>query len=104
IPATAWLEAPAELLALGDDLPDRPVAMYKRCIGGWLLWRAGPASRGEARYWAGAANELTTQWTFRLHADGSRSRLRPTGPPGGPPQRRFRTWKEALRAHAAPEG
>lgn len=55
IVATAWLEAPAELLHLGDDLPDRPVATYKRRIGPWLLWRAGPASQGDARYWAGDA-------------------------------------------------
>ena len=41
IPATAWVEAPAELLALGADLPGRPVAEYKRRIGPWLLWRAG---------------------------------------------------------------
>ena len=26
IPATAWVEAPATLLTLGDDLPDRPDA------------------------------------------------------------------------------
>ena len=38
IPATAWVEAPAELLALGDDLPGRPVAEYKRRIGAWLLF------------------------------------------------------------------
>ena len=29
---------------IGDDLPDRPHASYKRRIGDWLLWRAGPAS------------------------------------------------------------
>ena len=52
IVASAWVEAPAELLALGADLPDRPEAEYKRRIGDWLLWRAGPAAGGDARYWA----------------------------------------------------
>jgi hypothetical protein len=28
IPATAWVEAPASLLRLGDDLPGQPVADY----------------------------------------------------------------------------
>ena len=46
IPATAWREAPPELLRLGDDLPGRPVATYKRRIGPWILWRAGS---GDAR-------------------------------------------------------
>ena len=46
IPATAWVEAPAELLALGRDLGHELVA-YKRRIGPWLLWRAGPAAKGE---------------------------------------------------------
>ena len=46
IPATAWIEAPATLRALGDDLPGRPVAEYKRRIGPWILWRAGPAKGG----------------------------------------------------------
>jgi hypothetical protein len=98
IPATAWVEAPSELLAIGADLPDRPVAMYKRRIGSWLLWRAGPASRGEARYWAGAADDLSTQWTFRLHADGSGSGRGPSGQT----HERFRTWKEDLRDHPTP--
>ncbi|MBT4984938.1 MAG: hypothetical protein HOM89_09890, partial [Ilumatobacter sp.] len=43
IMATAWIEAPASLLALGDDLPGQPTAEYKRRIGPWILWRAGPA-------------------------------------------------------------
>ncbi|MGA1509789.1 MAG: hypothetical protein ACO37X_08855, partial [Ilumatobacteraceae bacterium] len=37
IVATAWIEAPAELLHLGDDLPGTPVAEYKRRIKSWLL-------------------------------------------------------------------
>jgi hypothetical protein len=58
IVATAWVEAPAELLTLGTDLPGTPVAEYKRRIGRWLLWRAGPAAGGDARYWAGQQRRL----------------------------------------------
>jgi hypothetical protein len=101
IPATAWVEAPPELLALGADLPDAPVATYKRRIGRWLLWRAGPASRGDARYLACDARDLAEQWTFRLFPDGSG---RGDGP-DGTVHTRFRTWKEALlaRSQAGPE-
>lgn len=92
IPATAWLEAPAELLALGDDLPGRPVAEYKRRIGAWLLWRAGPASGGDARYLACRADDTGVQCTLRLFADGSASGVGPTGTLHD----RFRSWKEDL--------
>lgn len=94
IPATAWVEAPPELLALGDDLPDRPVAEYKRRIGPWLLWRSGPAKGGHARYLALLADDLTTQHAFRLFPDG-------TGDghgPSGARHARFRAWKEDLLA------
>jgi hypothetical protein len=90
--ATAWIEAPAELLALGADLPDAPVATYKRRIAAWLLWRAGPASGGDARYWAADAADLTSQHTFRLFPDGTGDG---TGPSGSH-HTRFRTWKEDL--------
>jgi hypothetical protein len=93
VPATAWIEAPPRLLQLGDDLPGRPIATYKRRIGRWLLWRAGPASRGDARYWAAPADELDVACTFRLFPDGSGSGTGPTGTP----HTRFRTWKEDLR-------
>lgn len=93
IPATAWVEAPEGLLALGDDLPDRPVAEYKRRIGPWLLWRAGPASDADARYWAAPHDDLATQFTFRLFPDGSGDGLGPSGTR----HTRFRTWKEDLR-------
>lgn len=93
IPATAWVEAPAELLALGDDLPDRPVAEYKRRIGPWLLWRAGPATDADARYWAARADDLAVTSTFRLFPDGTGDG---TGP-SGTHHTRFRTWKEDLR-------
>ena len=96
IPATAWLEAPPALLSLGDDLPGTPVAEYKRRIGPWLLWRAGPASGGDARYFACLADDLDTAHTLRLFADGSADGAGPSG------QRhdRFRSWKEDLRDHA----
>lgn len=92
IVATAWVEAPPELLALGDDLPDRPVAAYKRRIGEWLLWRAGPATDGDDRYWAGRRDDLSVQSTFRLFPDGSGDGHGPSGAH----HTRFRTWKEDL--------
>lgn len=98
IPATAWVEAPTDLLALGDDLPDRPVASYKRRIGPWLLWRAGPATKAAARYWAGRADDLADAWTFTLHADGSGHGVGPSGRHHD----RFRAWKEDLRDHGHP--
>ena len=92
IPATAWREAPPELLRLGDDLPGRPVATYKRRIGPWLLWRAGPATHADARYWVARADDLTDQHTFRLFPDGSGDGLGPSGVR----HVRFRAWKEDL--------
>lgn len=99
IVATAWVEAPSELLRLGDDLPDAPVAEYKRRIGRWLLWRAGPAV-GDARYLAVAADDLSVQHAYRLRPEA-------TGPdgeavngegagPSGTTHHRFRAWKEDL--------
>ncbi len=92
IPAVAWFEAPDELLGLGTDIGQSLVA-YKRRIGRWLLWRAGPAVRDDARYMALAADDLTEQWTFRLFADGTGEGK---GPDGAVHQR-LRTWKESLR-------
>ena len=94
IPATAWQEAPDELLTLGDDL-GTGVATYKRRIGPWLLWRAGPARRADARYLALHADDLARQHAFRLFPDGSGEG---TGP-SGTSHERFRTWKEDLRDH-----
>jgi hypothetical protein len=98
IPARAWVEAPAELLALGTDLPGSPAAEYKRRIGPWLLWRAGPATAADARYLAVDAGDLGRQFTFRLFADGDGDG---TGPSGAT-HTRFRTWKEDLRDHPNP--
>jgi hypothetical protein len=93
IPATAWVEAPDSLLGLGADLPGTPVADYKRRIGRWLLWRAGPASGGDARYWAAPADRLDDHVTLRLFPDGRADGLGPTGTRHD----RFRAWKEDLR-------
>ena len=92
IVATAWVEAPTELLHLGDDLPGAPGATYKRRIASWLLWRAGPASDGDARYWAADADDLGRQVTLRLFPDGSADGVGPSGRH----HVRFRTWKEDL--------
>lgn len=98
IPATAWAEAPPRLLALGDDLGHTDerfrVAMYKRRIGRWLLWRAGPAAEADARYIAIDARDLTCQHEFRLFPDGSGQGRGPSGE-----HTRFRAWKEDLRDH-----
>jgi hypothetical protein len=94
IPAFAWIEAPSELLHLGDDLGVGD-AMYKRRIGRFLLWRAGPANHADARYLAIAADDLTVQFTFRLFPDGSGDGVGPSGAR----HQRFRSWKEDLHAH-----
>ena len=91
IPATAWVEAPEELLRLGDDIGRPPIA-YKRRIGPWLLWRAGPATKADARYLALRADDLSETYTFRLFPDG---RGEGAGP-DGVTYDRFRAWKESL--------
>jgi hypothetical protein len=89
IKATSWIEAPPELLHLGDDLPGQPVADYKRRIGDWYLWRAGPASGGDARYWA---TNLERHVTLRMFPDGSGEGFGADGAR----YTRFRAWKESL--------
>ena len=93
IPATAWVEAPPSLLQLGDDLPERPIADYKRRIGPWLLWRAGPAKGADARYWAAHVDRPDEPFTLRLFPDGTASGIGPSGEEHA----RFRSWKEDLR-------
>ncbi len=95
IPASAWREAPETLLSLGADLPGAPIAEYKRRIGPWILWRAGPAKGADACYWVCHERDLTRSYTFRLFADGSGSGV---GPDGATVVR-FREWKESLRDH-----
>ncbi len=93
IPASAWRQAPAELLRLGEDLPGRPEPAYLRRIEGWLLWRAGPPARVNANSFACRAEDPTRSVTFRYDAEGTGFGLGPTGSP----HERFRTWKEDLR-------
>jgi len=89
IAAASWIEAPDAVLHLGDAL-DEPVE-YKRRIGRFLLWRAGPPV-GESAYLA-IDPDRGESYEFRLHgkegvgfgADGVR-------------HTRFRTWKESLLA------
>lgn len=97
IPASAWVEAPDALRRLGDDLPGRPEADYKRRIGRWLLWRAGPATKADARYLAVAADDLTSTFEFRLFPDGNGDGVGPSGTR----HTRFRAWKEDLAGRLA---
>jgi hypothetical protein len=94
IVATAWVEAPASVVTLGRDLGHEQVD-YKRRIGDWLLWRSGPATKGDARYLAIDSRDLSRQFTFRLFPDGSGDGIGPSGER----HTRFRTWKEDLRDH-----
>lgn len=94
IPASAWIEAPDVLRTLGDDLGISDPA-YKRRIGRWLLWRAGPAAKADARYLAIDAQDLQRHHTYRLLADGSGEGVGPSGAV----HQRFRSWKEDLRDH-----
>lgn len=96
IPATAWVEAPTLLLTAGDDLGVGP-ANFKRRIGRWLLWRAGPAVKAHARYVALDHDDLGRSFVFRLFADGSGHGVGPSGVSHAS----FRRWKEDLRDHSA---
>ena len=94
IPARAWLEAPAELLRLGEDFGGGE-AGYIRRISGWLVWRSGPPTGGDTRYLAVAADALDVQHAYRLFPDGSGQGAGPSGTVHD----RFRAWKEDLRDH-----
>lgn len=94
IPAEAWVEAPAALLGLGDDIGSPRIA-YKRRLGPWLLWRAGPARGADARYLAVDSRDLDRSFSFRLFPDGTGDGIGPSGTR----HQRFRTWKEDLRDH-----
>ena len=91
ISAEAWIEAPESVTTAGDDIGEVRVA-YKRRIGRWLLWRAGPARGADARYVAVDAGELRTHHTFRLFPDGTGDGAGPSGAR----HTRFRAWKEDL--------
>ena len=92
IPAEAWTEAPEALLRAGDDI-GHPAITYKRRLGDWLLWRAGPATKADARYVVLDADDLDRYYTFRLFPDGSGDGVGPSGER----HTRFRAWKEDLR-------
>ena len=94
IVASAWLEAPPELRALGDDLEGTPEAEYKRRIGRWLLWRAGPAV-GDARYLAIATDDVAVQHGYRLRPEADGVNGEGAGP-SGEVHARFRAWKVDL--------
>ncbi len=92
VPAGAWHEAPA-ILAEAAEQVGGAEAMYKRRIGDWLLWRAGPARGDHARYVAIDSRNLDRSVVFALDPDGTG---RGVGPSGAD-HVRFRTWKEDLR-------
>jgi hypothetical protein len=92
VPVERWIEAPDALRTLGVDFGVALVA-YKRRIGVFLLWRAGPATGADARYMALRADDLDEQYTFRLYPDGSGDGVGPDGVS----HNRFRAWKESLR-------
>jgi len=94
IPADAWVEAPDALLAAGRDLGEVRTA-YKRRIGRWLLWRAGPARGADARYVAVDAGDLGAICEFRQFPDGSGEGVGPSGTA----HERFGPWKRDLRDH-----
>ncbi|HVL05777.1 MAG TPA: hypothetical protein VM388_07305 [Acidimicrobiales bacterium] len=94
IPARAWIEAPAELLGLGEDFGGGEAGFIRR-IHGWLLWRSGPPAGGDAQYLAIAGDSLDVQYAFRLDREGSGEGAGPSGTV----HERFRAWKEDLRDH-----
>ncbi len=92
IPASGWVDAPEILLTLGDELGE-PVE-YKRRIGGFFLWRAGPPV-GRAIYLAVDVDDHRR--CFRFDLDGRTGSGRG---PEGVEHVRFRAWKEALVAES----
>lgn len=80
IRAADWDEAPATL---------PPDALYRRRIGGWLVWRAGPPKGEWMRYFAFDPNDLSRMFVFGPAGAG----------PSGATHDRFRTFKEDLRDH-----
>lgn len=94
IPADAWLEAPAHLLSAGEDIGGMRSA-FKRRIGRWLLWRAGPARGGDARYVAIDAGDLAVHHSFRQFPDSTGTGVGPSGAEF----EKFGPWKRDLRDH-----
>lgn len=92
IPSTRWVEAPAWLHEAGREFGVDLVA-YKRRIGAFLLWRAGPAVDADARYVAIDARDLNRHYEFRLYPDKANARGEGAD---GAEHSRFRTWKQSL--------
>jgi len=92
--AAVLMSGKPDVWIAGADIDERDV-FFKRRIGRWLLWRAGPATKGNARYVAVASDDLAASYAFRLFADG---RGEGAGP-SGVLHERFRAWKEDLRDH-----
>ena len=88
-----WIEAPPWLHDIGADIGVSLVA-YKRRIGRFVLWRAGPAAGADARYCAIDVHDLEVHFELRLWPDKRASGLGPDGVV----HERFRAWKEALLA------
>ena len=97
IPAEAWVEAPPELLALGDPIGE-PTVLYLRQLGPFLVWRAGPGAARSATIWMALdVVDLARRFVFRQTVDGSGFG---TGPSGADHER-FRSWKEDLHRDGA---
>lgn len=94
IPADAWVEAPRFLLDAGADIGGLRAA-YKRRIGRWLLWRAGPAREADARYVAIDAGDLEAHHEFRQFPDSTGVGVGPSGATHA----KFGPWKRDLRDH-----
>jgi hypothetical protein len=93
IPAEAWVDAPPELLTLGEDFGE-PTVLYLRQIGPFLVWRAGSGTaHAESRWMALDLGDLGRRFVFHQSTDGTGDG---EGPGGG--HARFRTWKEDLSA------
>lgn len=92
IPAAGWIDAPVVLSTVGDELGES--VEYKRRIGCFLLWRAGPPV-GRAIYLAIDSEDLRRVYRFDL--DGRTGHGRG---PDGVEHVRFRLWKEALLAES----
>lgn len=95
IPADAWAEAPDYLLEAGADIGGVRAA-YKRRIGRWLLWRAGPAKGADARYMAIDSENLDLHHEFRQFPDSTGTGIGPSGET----HEKFGPWKRDLRDHS----
>ena len=98
IPAEAWVDAPPELLSLGDSIGE-PTVLYLRQLGPFLLWRAGDgAARSRSCWMALDVVDLARRYVFSQADDGSGFGVGPSGVE----HTRFRSWKEDLHRDGAP--